>query len=104
LTRDAGLTVIAAPAQRQRSLPPAEMEKILLNLCENRWLTRNQLAELLTRHPDGLRQRFLTPMVEHGLLRLRYPDKPNRADQAYTASDLIKENADVLTTAPTSKG
>ncbi|MEY6433577.1 Fic family protein [Thioalkalicoccus limnaeus] len=69
------------------------MEKILLNLCENRWLTRNQLAELLTRHPDGLRQRFLTPMVEHGLLRLRYPDKPNRTDQAYTTNDLIKESA-----------
>lgn len=100
LTRDAGLTAIAAPARRQRSLPPAEMEKILLNLCENRWLTRNQLAELLTRHPDGLRQRFLTPMVEHGLLRLRYPDKPNRADQAYTASDLVKENADALTNRP----
>ena len=25
-------------------------------------------------------------MVAHGLLRLRYPDKPNRTDQAYTAN------------------
>jgi len=99
-TRAPELTAIAAPARRKRNLPPPEMEKILLNLCENRWLTRNQLAEILTRHPDGLRQRFLTPMVEHGLLRLRYPDKPNRADQAYTTDNLVKENAVSLTNAP----
>jgi len=55
-------------------------------------LTRNQLSELLDRNPDGLRSRFLTPMVAHGRLRLRYPDKPNRADQAYTAGDPAKEN------------
>ncbi len=54
-------------------------------LCNNQWLSRKQLAELLSRDSEGLRSRFLGPMVEHGLLRLRYPDKPNRVDQAYTA-------------------
>jgi ATP-dependent DNA helicase RecG len=45
------------------------------------------MSDLLQRHPDSLRSRFLTSMVEHGLLQLRYPDKPNRTDQAYkTAS------------------
>lgn len=76
---------IAAPANSQQRLQPKRMEEIILELCQERWLTRNQLADLLNRHPDGLRQRFLNPMVTHGLLRLRYPDKPNRADQAYTA-------------------
>jgi len=61
------------------------MERIILELCQGRWLNRTDLAELLDRNPDGLRSRFLTPMVAHGHLRLRYPDKPNRADQAYTA-------------------
>lgn len=73
------------------------MEGIILELCRSRWLTRSELAELLERHPDGLRQRFLNPMVGHGLLRLRYPDKPNRADQAYTTSDSVKENDVALT-------
>jgi ATP-dependent DNA helicase RecG len=73
------------------------MEGIILRLCRDRWLTRNDLAELLTRNPDGLRSRFLTPMVAHGRLRLRYPDKPNRVDQAYTAGDSVKENAASLT-------
>ena len=91
------LLAIATLARNQQRLPPDEMERIILELCQGHWLTRNQLAELLDRHPDGLRQRFLNPMVGHGILRLRYPDKPNRADQAYTTSSLVKENAVSLT-------
>lgn len=77
---------IVAPARTQKRLQPKDMEKIILQLCQQRWLTRNELAQLLGRHPDGLRQRFLNPMVGHGYLKLRFPDKPNRADQAYTAT------------------
>ncbi len=91
------LQAIAAPARSQQRLQPDEMERLILELCRGRWLTRNELAELLDRHPDGLRQRFLNPMVGHGILRLRYPDKPNRADQAYTTSDGIEETAFSLT-------
>ena len=68
------------------------MEQIILRLCEGRWLTRHELGVILDRNSESLRQRFLYPMVVHGLLRLRYPDKPNRADQAYTADNLEKEN------------
>ena len=60
--------------------------KLILELCCDQWLTRRELGSLLDRNIDGLRSRFLTPMVEHGLLRLRYPDKPNRVDQAYTTA------------------
>jgi len=69
------LMEIAAPARNQQRLQPEAMERIILELCQGRWLTRNQMAELLERHPDGLRSRFLTPMVAYGRLRLRYPDK-----------------------------
>lgn len=79
-----GLLKTAEPARLNRRLLGKEMETILLNLCKKHWLTRKQLAELVDRHPDGLRSRFLTMMVAHGLLRLRYPEKPNRVDQAYT--------------------
>jgi ATP-dependent DNA helicase RecG len=61
------------------------MEQIILRLCRGNWLNRKQLGDLLKRNPDGLRSRVLTQMVGHGFLRLRYPDKPNRVDQAYTA-------------------
>ena len=74
----------AEPARKIRRLTNKEMESILLRLCHGRWLTRKELAELVDRNADGLRSRFLTQMVEHGLLCLRYPEKPNRVDQAYT--------------------
>jgi len=79
------LLEIARPARENRRLPPEEMEKIILKLCESHWLTRSQISNLAGRHPDGLRTRFLTHMVRHGLLKLRHSDKPNRVDQAYTA-------------------
>ncbi|MGE3540209.1 MAG: RNA-binding domain-containing protein [Candidatus Tectimicrobiota bacterium] len=87
----AQLITIAIPARRNLRLDPKQMEQLILALCQARWLSRNQLAELLKRNADGLRARFLTPMVEHGLLRLRHPDKPNRADQAYTANVALSE-------------
>lgn len=80
------LCTLAAPARQQQRLHPRDMEQIIRHLCRERWLTRRQLGELLNRNADSIRSRFLTPMVEHGLLRLRYPDTPNRSDQAYTTA------------------
>ncbi|MCM1982131.1 AlbA family DNA-binding domain-containing protein [Lyngbya confervoides] len=88
---DPTLHQLAAPARMRKRIQPKEMEKIILRLCQGRWLTRNQWGQLLERNADGLRSRFLSPMVEHGLLRLRYPDKPNRSDQAYTAGSDSRE-------------
>jgi ATP-dependent DNA helicase RecG len=78
-------TTAASIPKKRRS--PQETEQLILKLCRSRWLSINQLAELLGRNPEGVRARFLVPMVEHGLLRLRYPDNPNRADHVYTAGD-----------------
>ena len=78
------LSNISESARQNRRLSTKQMESILLQLCEKHWLTRRNLAELLQRNEESLRSRFLAPMVEHGLLLLRYPEKPNRADQAYT--------------------
>jgi len=78
------LRQISAPARKNKRLPPKEVEQIIKQLCDGRWLSRRELSELMNRNMEGLRMRFLMPMVEHGLLALRYPDKPNRVDQAYT--------------------
>ena len=78
------LSSISESARQNKRLSTKQMESILLQLCEKHWLTRRNLAELLQRNEESLRSRFLAPMVEHGLLLLRYPEKPNRADQAYT--------------------
>lgn len=81
---------LAAPARHRQRLAPQEMESLIQQLCRDRWLTRRELADLLQRNADSLRSRFLTPMVEHGLLRMRYPDTPNRSDQAYSAAPSVE--------------
>ena len=78
------LEEIARPAQLNKRLSYQELESLLLRLCEGRWLTRKHLAELLRRNDEGLRQRFLAPMVERELLCLRHPDIPSHLNQAYT--------------------
>jgi ATP-dependent DNA helicase RecG len=75
--------IIAQPARQKKRLPPKELEAVILKLCTTQWLTRRQISELVQRNPESLLSRFLTPMVGHGLLQLRYPETPNRTDQAY---------------------
>jgi ATP-dependent DNA helicase RecG len=73
-------------ADTQRARPEA-VRQTILELCRNYYLTVDQLAALLSRNTAGLRDRYLTPMTKEGLLRLRYPESPNRPDQAYTVAD-----------------
>jgi len=67
---------------------PEEMQKVIGLLCKGRFLTAEELATQLKRTPSNLRNRYLTPMVTVGLLKLRYPESPNRPGQAYTATDM----------------
>ena len=79
----AGAAKVAAKGKVSRD----EMEATILELCRDRYLTLVELAELLNRAAQNLRNKYLTPMVRAGKLRFRYPDQPNRTDQAYTAVD-----------------
>jgi len=80
------LLSLAEPARRKAKLPTAEMQTLVLRLCESRWLTSRDLADLLSRDPENLQRRILTGLVKQGLLALRYPGVPNRPDQAYRTS------------------
>jgi ATP-dependent DNA helicase RecG len=79
------LRVIASPSFHGQRLAPTETRKIIVQLCKGRYLTAAALAELMGRSANGLRARFLTPMVEEGVLVRKYPAEPNRPDQAYMA-------------------
>ena len=78
------LRIIAAPAFAGMRLATEETRQIILALCRGRYLTANDLGQLMNRSPQNLRSRFLTPLVEEGLLLRKYPAEPNRPDQAYT--------------------
>ena len=84
---------IASPAHRTRRLRPEEIQRLIVELCQGRFLTAAHLSELMNRSAAGLRDRFLKPMVEAGVLHLRYPNKPNRPDQAYTAVERTRQKS-----------
>lgn len=73
----------AAPARARTKLPAATMRDLIAALCSGRWLTSRELGALLQRDADNLQTRFLTAMVRESRLVLRFPDVPNRPDQAY---------------------
>lgn len=77
------LLSLAEPARLKANLPTAEMQTLVLRLCDARWLTNRDLADLLSRDPENLQRRILTGLVNQGLLELRHPGVPNRPDQAY---------------------
>lgn len=79
------LLSLAEPARNKKKLPVAEMESLVLLLCEARWLTSKELAVLLSRDAENLQSRILGGLVKRHLLELRFPDVPNRPDQAYRA-------------------
>ena len=77
------LLSLAEPARIKGKLPAAEMHASVFRLCDGRWLTSKDLAALLNRDAENLQGRILGGMVKKGLLELRFPDVPNRPDQAY---------------------
>lgn len=79
------LVAIAAPARTSRKLPADKMRQLIVSLCADRWLTARELGELLSRDADNLQSRILTAMVRDRRLELRFPEIPNRPDQAYRA-------------------
>jgi ATP-dependent DNA helicase RecG len=83
----AALLPLALPARNKKKLPAAQMRQVISALCKGRWLAAGEIALLVARDAEKLQSRFLTAMVREGVLELRYPDVPNRPDQAYRSID-----------------
>ncbi|WP_027408104.1 ATP-binding protein [Anoxybacteroides tepidamans] len=82
---DEQLWSIAELARKKKRLHPAVMEQIILQLCSKRPLMLKELAHLLERTSDGLRNNYLAKLLEEEKIQLKYPDQPNHPKQAYMA-------------------
>ena len=81
---DHELRDMAKAVSTVRKASPELIEETIVKLCTGRFLTLYQIAQLLNRSPDGLRQRFIKPMVENSkVLERRFPQQPNHDRQAY---------------------
>ena len=57
---------IAEPIRSLRKAPRERVEAMIFRLCESRYLTLDELADLLDRRKDSLRNHYITPMLEDG--------------------------------------
>ena len=76
---------ISELARRKKRLSPSVMEEIIVRLCTQKPLMLKEMADLLGRTPDGLRNNYLAKLLTKGKVRLKYPDQNNHPKQAYIA-------------------
>ena len=79
------LLEIAQAVRQSKKTAPTQMQEVIIQLCAKGFLTTPDLAKLLDRSADGLRKRFIKPMVDAGTLKRRFPNSPNHESQAYTS-------------------
>ena len=60
------------------------LHALILKICSLReWTTSDDLARFLDMHKPSLVYRHLRPLVDAGILELKYPEQPNHPRQAY---------------------
>jgi ATP-dependent DNA helicase RecG len=74
---------VGAIGQRR---PPQEVQELVVALCELRPWRAEEMAALLGRNAETVRQNYLRPLLRAGRIAMTRPDKPNDPDQAYRAS------------------
>lgn len=82
-TIDEELWGIAELARKRKRLSPKVMEDMIVQLCARKPLRLKELADMLERTPDGLRNNYLAKLLRENRLRLKYPDQVNHPRQAY---------------------
>ncbi|WP_343624393.1 ATP-binding protein [Roseateles puraquae] len=65
--------------------PPHEVQDLVVALCALRDWPVNELALVLRRNPEVVRQNYLRPLMRDGRLVMTRPDEPNAPTQAYRA-------------------
>jgi len=83
------LRELSAPVRDARRVTPELVRDVVLALCDGRYLTLRELADLLGRTKENLRDRHISALVRDGSLELRYPDKPSHRDQGYRTAARI---------------
>lgn len=65
--------------------PPQEIQDLVVALCCQRAWPVDELALVLRRNPEVVRQNYLRPLMRDGRLVMTRPEEPNDPQQAYRA-------------------
>src|SRR5690606_41882051 len=80
-----GLAARVGAIGRRRQ--PSEVQDLVVALCRERPWRAEELAVLLGRNAETVRQNYLRPLLRAGRIAMTRPDKPNDPEQAYRAVD-----------------
>lgn len=72
-----------------RRTKPEHLKEAVLTICEGRFLTLQEIAEILNRNETHLRKTIINPLLESKELILKYPNKPTHMNQAYKTYNLF---------------
>ena len=75
----------ALAVSSSKRVPKSKVRDTILQLCKNGPLSLRDLAQLLNRNQKSLQNHYLSSLISEGYLELKYPETPNRPDQAYKA-------------------
>jgi len=88
------LRTIAEPVRTSRKAPKEMVEATILLLCEGRYLTLEELATLLNRSKDSLRNHYINPLLEGGRLEAKYKNVRTHPLQGYRKVDDMGSEGD----------
>jgi ATP-dependent DNA helicase RecG len=82
------LKEIANYVSSKGGVPREDMDKTIIKLCEGRYLTVQDIAQLVNRSPPTIRTHYINRLVTTGDLKIKYPTR-SHPKQAYFA---VKQN------------
>jgi len=80
------LKEIAEPVASSARSSKEIVRAVIVELCEGRYLSLPELAELLNRETESLRNKYITPMLREGKLLQKHPSIKNHPKQCYTSA------------------
>ncbi|WP_230856495.1 RNA-binding domain-containing protein [Vibrio cidicii] len=80
------LKVLASPVRTSARTSKKKMKEVITEICKGHFIEIAQLAHLLDRTSQNIRQNYLKSMVEDGVLELAFPQTPKTPRQAYSTN------------------
>lgn len=67
----------------KKRVSPDLIRQAILIICENDFVSVEEIATMLSRSRDSVSVHYVSKMVKEGLLELRYPENISHPHQAY---------------------
>jgi len=80
------LKVLATEPRNKRKLNRELLIKVILDICQGRYVTIRSLASLVNRHPKTLQDHYLKKLVRERKLQMAFPTTPTHERQAYATT------------------